>query len=488
MTSILRVVLLSLVLGAVIDLGFRPRRWQAARLAALRRFNVIVAHRQSGKTELVLAKLVDDALRSTRPFARFGYVAPFLKQAKAVAWDRLKAHARMIPGTIINESDLSVEFPNGARIRLFGADNPDSLRGMVFEGLVVDEVSDHARRVWGEILLPTLAARQGWAIFVGTPRGLSLLSDLYYGRQQDPEWCIAKVDVHESGVFTEEEIAALQRQCTPSQWAQEFLVDFNASSDFLTIDALTAVTIPDRTELRPRPGVQYHAVADFASGIAGGDPAALAIGHAEVRDGASVCVIDLVREVRPPFSVATVTKEFARVCRSFDVLLVIGDRFGSTFAEHAMQDVGLTLWPADRTKSDFYVELAATVNARRIELLDLPVLRTQLAGLHRRVGRNGREYIDDGGEHDDVANVVAGVALEVLQPAAVAGGIGQAITDDADGDLVPAPSGAPSWMDFMRGVRTSPGIAKDASGQRSVGKARTQSDPYDDPRQSGGRR
>jgi hypothetical protein len=334
-----------------------------------------------------------------------------------------------------------------------------------------------------------LAARQGWAVFVGTPRGLNLLSDLYYAGQHDPAWRVAKVDVHESGVFTVEQIAALQRQCTPSQWAQEFLCDFNASSDFLTIDALAAVTVAGRTELRPRPGVQYHAVADFASGIAGGDPAALAIGHAEVRDGASACVIDLVRGVPPPFSVATVTKEFARICRSYDIHLIIGDRFGSTFAEHAMQDVGLTLWPADRTKSDFYVELAAIVNARRIELLDLPVLRTQLAGLHRRVGRNGREYIDDGGEHDDMGNVVAGVAVEVLQPGAVAGGIGQAIIDDADRDLVPAPSGAPSWVDFMhRGVRTSPGIAKDASGERSVGKARTQSDPYDDPRPSGGRR
>ena len=151
----------------VVELGFIPRPWQAEVFENLMRFSVIVVHRQAGKTELAIVKLVHQALKT--PDGRFGYVAPLLKQAKGIAWDRLKAYARKVPVTDINESELSVKLGvNGARIRLFGADNPDGLRGLVFNGLVLDEVAQLAPWLWGEVLLPTLAAKQGWAIFIGT--------------------------------------------------------------------------------------------------------------------------------------------------------------------------------------------------------------------------------------------------------------------------------------------------------------------------------
>jgi hypothetical protein len=459
----------------VVDLGFRPRRWQARALALVCQFSVIVAHRQSGKTELALAKLIDAALRATHAMARFAYIGPTRVGAKSVVWDRLKAMARRVPGVEIGEGELWIKFPhNGAVIRLYGADDPDSLRGHTFDGIVVDEVSDHARRVWGEILLPTLTARQGWALFVGTPRGINLLSDLFYAGENDPSWFVTKVDVHTSGVLTASEISALRRQCTPAQWAQEFECDFNASSDFLTITGLNGVTVPNRIELPPRRGVEYKAVTDLASGV-GADDAALAIAHAEVKNGVTICVIDLLRRVGPPFTVDGVCREFAQHCRRYDVELLVGDRFGSTFAEHEMREVGLTLWPAEQTKSEYYVELAAIVNARRIELPDVPLLRTQLAALRRRVGRNGREYVDHpDGEHDDIANVVAGVAVEVLQPASVAGGVGTAITGERQpADLVDAGAARPSWTDFFhKGIRHTPSGAPRPT-HKGVGRART---------------
>ena len=266
-----------MVAEQVVDLGWRPRAWQHRLLMSWRRFNVWVCARQIGKTEAALMKLIDAAIRSTETLARFAYIAPTRVQARSVAWDRLKAKARRVPGVLIAEGELSIKFPhNGAVIRLYGADDPDSLRGHTFRGIVVDEVSDHARRVWGEILLPTLAAHRGWALFVGTPRGLNLLSDLFYAGQQDPEFAVAKVDVYESGVFSAAEIEALQRQCSVAQWAQEFLCDFNASSTFLTLEALMAVTVSGRTELPRRARQQYFGFTDLSSG-AGGDSAALAI-------------------------------------------------------------------------------------------------------------------------------------------------------------------------------------------------------------------
>src|SRR5690606_37613477 len=119
-----------------VDLGFRSRPWQAQVFRSFQRFNVVVVHRRGGKTWLGIMKLVDDALRNTRERPRYAYLAPLLKQSKAVAWDLLKAQVRKVPAVEINESELWIQFPNQAQIRLFGADSADALRGQYFDGIV----------------------------------------------------------------------------------------------------------------------------------------------------------------------------------------------------------------------------------------------------------------------------------------------------------------------------------------------------------------
>ena len=227
----------------VVELGFIPRPWQAEVFENLMRFSVIVVHRQAGKTELAIVKLVHQALKT--PDGRFGYVAPLLKQAKGIAWDRLKAYARKVPVTDINESELSVKLGvNGARIRLFGADNPDGLRGLVFNGLVLDEVAQLAPWLWGEVLLPTLAAKQGWAIFIGTSKGINLFSQIYYKALDDEGWYAARYDCHATKVFTPQEITAIAAEMTPAQFRQEMLCDFAATSDnvLIPLDVALAAT------------------------------------------------------------------------------------------------------------------------------------------------------------------------------------------------------------------------------------------------------
>jgi len=100
------------------------------------------------------------------------YLAPYYRQAKQVAWDYLCYYARDIPGTKVNQSELRVDLLNGSRIRLAGAgDDPDALRGIYLDGVVLDEYADMSPRVWSEIVRPALVDRKGWAIFIGTPKG-----------------------------------------------------------------------------------------------------------------------------------------------------------------------------------------------------------------------------------------------------------------------------------------------------------------------------
>lgn len=216
-----------------VELPFKPFAHQVAAhaLRLVTRFLVLVWHRRGGKTVFAVVELLMAALASTRERSRFGYIAPYLKQAKGVAWDYLKHFARFIPGSEVNESELQVTLLNGARIRLFGADNPEALRGLYFDGVVLDEVADMRPEVWGEIVRPALADRQGWAIFIGTPKGINLFSELYYRALNEPGWAADLKRASDTGVIPAAEIEQARREMSPAQFAQEFDCDFAAAVD-----------------------------------------------------------------------------------------------------------------------------------------------------------------------------------------------------------------------------------------------------------------
>jgi hypothetical protein len=220
----------------LIDLGFRPRPWQDEALRSLRRFSVVVVHRRGGKTVMAVMKQIDSALRAVTLRPRFGYIAPELKQAKTVAWDYLRSYSTKIPGVRVNESELWVEYPhNEARIRIYGADAPDSLRGLYFDGVVLDEVAQMRPNVWGEIIVPTLADRSGDALFIGTPKGVNLFSKLYFDARGKEDWYSRTFTIEDTHALSEEELETMRREMSDQQWRQEMLCDFSASSDDVLI-------------------------------------------------------------------------------------------------------------------------------------------------------------------------------------------------------------------------------------------------------------
>jgi phage terminase large subunit len=127
----------------------------------MRRFNVLVAHRRFGKTVFCINELIKQAAKNNRDDPRYAYVAPLLSQAKDVAWEYLKRYTAEIPEATVNESELRVDLPGGVRIRLYGADNPDRLRGIYLDGVVFDEFAQMQPRVWSEVIRPALADREG---------------------------------------------------------------------------------------------------------------------------------------------------------------------------------------------------------------------------------------------------------------------------------------------------------------------------------------
>jgi hypothetical protein len=248
-----------------IDLKYRPRKWQEEVAKELKRFSVLVVHRRGGKTVLAVMLLITAALRNTRDNGRYAYLAPLFKQAKAVAWDYLKAYSAKVPGSKVNESETFVEFSNGSRIRLFGADNPDALRGMGLDGVVLDEVADMKSSVWGEVILPCLSDWNGWALFIGTPRGLNLFSDLYYQALNDPTWYAKVYTINDTHALDQSQEDAMRKEMSANEWRQEMLCDFTAASD----DTLTSIDLVEQAAGKHLREDQY----DFSAKIIGVDVA-----------------------------------------------------------------------------------------------------------------------------------------------------------------------------------------------------------------------
>lgn len=234
------------------------------------RFNVLVTHRQMGKTVCAINHLLKSALKNKRTAGRYFYISPFLKQTKLIAWDYMKRYTMPLPQVKLCETELSVLLPNGSKIWLLGADNPDALRGTYADGVVLDEYAQIKPDVFDEIIRPMLLSRQGWVLFTGTPKGQNQFYDLYQHAQKamismPQQWWCGVFPADKTGVIDEEELAHIKAHTPQHLFRQEYLCDFTADAD----DVLINVSEVLAAEQRHYSSAQLR----YAPKIIGVDPA-----------------------------------------------------------------------------------------------------------------------------------------------------------------------------------------------------------------------
>ena len=215
-----------------IIIPYTPRPQQYDLHADQSRFKICVSHRRWGKSVYAVTELLRKALeiKTERQDGRFMYLAPYYRQAKQVAWDYLCYYTRDIPGTKINQSELRVDLINGSRIRLAGAgDDPDALRGIFLDGVVLDEYADMSPRVWSEIIRPALVDRKGWAIFIGTPKGKNHFWRLYEDTRKDEDWFRKIYRASETKVLDQKELDAARKEMGDDEYKQEFECSWSAA-------------------------------------------------------------------------------------------------------------------------------------------------------------------------------------------------------------------------------------------------------------------
>lgn len=190
------------------------------------RFKVVCCGRRFGKTTLAIITLIIKALEADNGL--FWYVSPTYRQSKQIAWELLQSKLRELPAELIrkrpNETELSVTIGNNSRIQLKGADNPDSLRGVGLNGIVMDEYASMSPKVFEEIIRPTLTDTMGWALFIGTPKGFNHFYDLM--NIKDTDYSVYRFTSYDNPFLFKEEIDKAKEELTDDAFAQEYLADF----------------------------------------------------------------------------------------------------------------------------------------------------------------------------------------------------------------------------------------------------------------------
>ena len=215
-------------MGQVIGPEHRPHQQTA--WDNQRRFNILCWHRRAGKTVYAIKWLIKHTLRCDHKNPRGAYLAPLFRQAKTVAWAYLKEYASVVPGTEFNESELTAKFANGAQIRLLGAAEPDSLRGIYLDAVVCDEMAQFAPRAWTEVIRPALADRKGKALLIGTVFGrANLFYEYWRDSEGKPDWFRQRLTVDDTDCLDPDEIEAMKGMMDEGEVRQELYCDWDAA-------------------------------------------------------------------------------------------------------------------------------------------------------------------------------------------------------------------------------------------------------------------
>lgn len=210
-------------------MSYKPHKKQvAAHLAFLMqgfKRGVLLMGRQSGKTYFATQhSWLSAVLRQGRYFVVF----KTYKQAHGVVWQQ---YVPLIPKELIYKKkehpDLLIELhyitgpvilPDGTRIevehdqskprstiQLLGSDQADSHRGFKANGIIFDEYADQDPNNWDAVYKHFFTTTDGWAIFMGTPRGYNHFYDMIqYAQDHGKEWYDTATKEFQAGNLKEE--------------------------------------------------------------------------------------------------------------------------------------------------------------------------------------------------------------------------------------------------------------------------------------------
>jgi hypothetical protein len=385
------------------------------------------AGRRAGKSRVVaLISVVLSAFHDWRPYLSPGERGVFLILAVDRQQSRLilryaRALLASVPALesmVTSETAESIDLACNVSIEV-ATSSYRSVRGRTVIGCVLEEVAffrsdENSANVDRDILdalRPAMATiPNAMLLGVSSPyarRGV--LWDAFkefYGKDGAPV-LVVKAPTRELNPLVPQRVIDQAYERDPAAASAEFGAEFRSDiAAFVSREVVDACVVPGRFELPFRSGVRYVGATDPSGGSA--DSMTLAIAHLE----GGKAVLDLVREVRPPFGPDATAQEFASILKAYRIQKVYGDRYAGEWPRERFRVHGVQYALNELSASDQYRDWLAQLNSGECELLDHPRLIQQLTALERRTSRSGKDMISHPPSgHDDIVNSVSTALL-----------------------------------------------------------------------------
>ncbi len=421
--------------------------------------------RRSGKS--IIAALLAVWATTCRTYARLapGEVGVFMviasdrKQARVIkkyVSGLLHAHPSL-EVLLDRETADAIWLTNGLCIEIHTC-SFRSLRGYTCVGAACDEIAfwddEDSANPDHEVLVALRAAMASVpeAMLIGLTsvyarRGeVWRMSEKHFGRNESADVLVVNGATSAMNPTIGQAVIDAAYEDDPIAAAAEFGAEFRRDVEvFLPPEALDAVVQRGRFE-SPYQAVYRESYVGFldSAGGTGQDSMTLAIAHHHKGHA----VLDVVREVKPPFGPEATVAEFADILKAYGLTAAVSDRYAGSWPTEAFRKVGITVYPSTRTKSDIYKDVLPLVMSGTCELLDDARLLKQLGGLERRTARGGKDSIDHSPrQHDDVANAAAGALVLVAHlPPVIDSWV---VVTDAQPEAAtppPPPPHTPEWI------------------------------------------
>lgn len=340
------------------------------------------------------------------------WVAPTYKNARA-PWRFTESLVAPAAARLrINRSEHVMEFPSGGRMSVYSADNDVALRGESFDLVIVDEAAQIREETYTDVLLPTLADRDGRILLISTPKGRNWfwrewmrgLSD----GQQVASWTAPS---SANPMPTIQAAARLARGRVPERtYRQEWLAEFVEDGTFFpnVTACATATAQPSGV-----PGRQYAIGVDWAR-AAGGDYTVFA-----VIDVRAAALVHLQRFAGVDYNTQRSRLRTLHFGFNRAPILAEYNSMGGPQVE-ALQADGLPVRGFTTTagsKHELISALELAFDQQQIAILNDPVLIAELQAYEKHERAGYPSYSAPEGQHDDTVIALA-LAWEAAHPPA----------------------------------------------------------------------
>jgi hypothetical protein len=349
----------------------------------------------------------------------------------------IKSYCRAALGSPMLEAEIDddvkqgFKLNNGVTVRIMTGDFR-SVRGFTQLMVIVDELCffgyTEESRVRSDTELirsikPALLTTKGRLVCVSTkyaPKGWAHSQwKRHFGNDQSRTLVWDAASIVMNPTLSQEDIAA-EIEDDPTAGRAEYLNLWREDIvGYLPIEVVQACVVPGRKELLADKSRIYYGFADLSGGRF--DDAALAISFKNPDN--KKMVISCLRRYKSPFNPHLVCGQMADVIRAYGLHEVSGDRYAGDFVTQSFKANGILYRPAEKTKSELYLDILGRLCSQQVELLDDPVLVNQFASLERRCRAGGRDIVDHPvGQKDDLANAVSG-AVDVASKRKLRAGV-----------------------------------------------------------------